>query len=540
MVMSSSQRFVLILWFVLIFTCLICLSAAGMKNQPNKTLPSDYILKLNAYASADVRYFTSNQSNNLETGFTHSFFGTGKFQSETNGNWREESRNLTRGDGAGVNMNEVTLRFLSLSVAYKMKWLNYLPKEEQYNKSWGQIIRGLRTMRTMQTSGNIDQFYQGHYHRLYDTVIKRGGIDSDRHVSEIVRPSNINIQSSDDNALPFMNLLVLEGLANDSSVYIPDRDVVKNLCHEIRDHIELRSFVVNNSIAQNFQDGKPSLGSWDRLSAEGPIILAALLISGQITEKEFYDISHSLRNKPVQWDSYGGGKILISEPSYHSAMFIHGLRSIHGLPVTSEESPGLNFFDTSTKPVLDAQIDYADHYGLMALGSQVMSQQLYGESLVEMNCVQVQFPGNEDDKIPLRNFSLSRATAPHAWFIPLARWRHLNQSDIKRIFGWIEDYEKEFFHSGSDINRELGWEASIPWTPTDTTYAWKASDGSWRYSDWGRPYEALNTAYTVLSIFDALNPDRPLSSYNIEAERLKFIASYFDNGMPLPSRLFAA
>ena len=261
--------------------------------------------------------------------------------------------------------------------------------------------------------------------------------------------------------------------------------------------------------------------------------MAALLLSHNMTKNEFVENSKSLENKPVRWSSYNKGTIEIDRPSSQSAMFMHGLRPIHGLPVTSEEFPGLNFFDTSTKPVLEAQIDYADHFRLKALGSQVMSQELYGKKLVEINGVQVQFPGNEDNKKPKPNYNLSNVTAPHAWFIPLARWRHLKRGDIDRIFDWAADYETDFFHNGSDANKELGWEAAIPWTPTDTTHAWKASDGSWRYTDMGRPYEALNSAYIVLSIFDALNPDRPLASYSIEAEQLKHIASYFDNGTPL-------
>jgi hypothetical protein len=535
-IMGAFKRLEMILIIAAIFIYLNLLCANGIINQTNEKLSPEYQQKLKDYASASIRYFTSSQSNNLEVGFSHSYFGTGKFliYDVNSKNWIENKNwNMTRGYGSYTNMNEVTLRFLALASAYKMNWLNYLPEEERYNKSWGQILIGLRTMRSMQTSGNADQFYQGHYYRLYDTAIKRGDLDSDRHVSEIVRPSNIYIQSSDDNALPFMNLLVLEGLANDSSVYIPDRDTIKNLCREIRDHIELRSFVINNSIVMNFQDGKPSIQTWDRISTEGPIILASPLLSGQINKTEFDKISLSLMNMPVNWSSYNRDIIKIGKPSYHSAMFMHGLRPIHGLPVTSEEYPGLNFFDTSTKPILEAQIDYADHYGFKALGSQVMSQTLNGTSLVERNGVLVQFPGNEENKKPLLSYNLSKATAPHAWFMPLARWRYLNHSDIDKIFLWAAEYEKNFFHSGSNINNEFGWEAAIPWAPNDTTYAWKASDGSWRYTDMGRPFEALNTAYIVLSIFDALNPDRPLASYNIEAERLKNIASCFDNMSPI-------
>lgn len=202
------------------------------------------------------------------------------------------------------------------------------------------------------------------------------------------------------------------------------------------------------------------------------------------------------------------GTIYIDKPGYHSAIFIHGLRSIHGLPVTDEEFAGLNYFETSLKPIVEAHVNYAEFYGFKALGSQVMSQQLFGIPLFERNGVQVQFPGNENNLMPDPNTQLARGTGPHAWFVPLSRWRHLNPDVINWIFSRAQEYESEFFHSGADM--ELGWEAAIPFTPEDTRYAWLGSDGALKYTDWGRPFEALNTAYTVLSIFDALNPNAPL------------------------------
>lgn len=535
--MISFHRLAGILICILICISLLSLGCNGQRDQTNAALPLDYQQKLDKYASASVRYFTSAESNNLQVGFPHSFYGTGPFlvrdnMTETWGENREWSMN--RGYGSYTVMNEVTLRFLALAAAYKMNWLNHLPIGERYDRSWGQIQRGLQTMRVMQTSGNSDAFYQGLYYRYYETAI----YDRDRNMGEILHAPGKSNQSSDDNALTFMNLLLLEGLANDSSVDIPDRESINRLCREVRDHIELRSFVVNGSIVHNLNNGKPLNGTWDRLSADGSIILAALLLSGQISEDEFYEISTSLEDKPVRWSSYRHGIIEIDKPSYHSAMFIHGLRAVHGIPVTEEEFPGLDYFDTSTRPVLEAQMDYADHHGLKALGSQVLSQELYGEPLAGRNGSLVQFPGNEDNRMPARDKNLSKATAPHAWFVPLARWRHLNRSDIDKIFSWTAGYESSFFQNGADADRELGWEAAIPWTRKDKTYAWEASDGSWRYTDWGRPFEALNTAYILLCTFDALNPDRPLASYNTEAERLKHVARYFDDGTPLPAGMF--
>lgn len=491
-------------------------------------LSKEYQNRLNRYATATIRYFTSPKSNNLKVGFPHAFFGTGKFQVLDDGIWREEKWDLTRGYGSHVNINEVTLRFVCLGVAYKMGWLNYLPSDERYNMSWGQILKGLQTLRYMQTSGNSLQFHQGHFHRTYLTTINRNDdYDLDRSKEEIVRPDHEDIQSSDDNALPFMNLCLLEGLARDQSVNIPNRNTIIQLCMEIRSSIDLKSFIINNRIVHNFQNGVASNEVWDRLSTEGAIISAALLLSDQISISQFYQITKGLKNYPVDWATHSGELIHIKRPSYHSAMFMHGLRMIHGMPTTNDEFTGLDYFVQSLKPIVQAQIKYAQNFGFMALGTQVMSQTIYGIPLFVMNNKQVQFPGNEDNVMPVPEESLSKGTGTHAWFMPLARWRYLSMNNIDKIFAWIDEYESDFFHSGSDT--ELGWEATIPWTPSDKSLGWEASDGTWRYTDWGRPYEALNSAYILLSIFDALNPDKPLASYHTLQKRLNQITFYLDN-----------
>gem|GEM_PF-2615914 len=56
--------------------------------------------------------------------------------------------------------------------------------------------------------------------------------------------------------------------------------------------------------------------------------------------------------------------------------------------------------------------------------------------------------------------------------------------------------------------------------------------------DCNQTHLAENTAYIVLSAFDALNPDEPLASYNVEAERLKYVARYLDSGTLLPQEIF--
>lgn len=205
--------------------------ANSQTNVESLKLSVDQELKLGQYASATVRYFTSSESNNKLTGFTHAFFAPGDA-----GQWRDciaignctvGTTALTREYGSHVNMNEVTLRLLSLAVAYKMNWLTYLPKSRRYAESWGQIQIALQSIDRIQTSGNPMHFSQGHFHRTYLTAITRDNVKgTDRTVSETVRPGHENVQSSDDNALPYLNLLLLEGLALDASINLPDRNII--------------------------------------------------------------------------------------------------------------------------------------------------------------------------------------------------------------------------------------------------------------------------------------------------------------------------
>ncbi|MCB9105585.1 MAG: hypothetical protein H6633_15300 [Anaerolineales bacterium] len=184
-----------------------------------------------------------------------------------------------------------------------MDWLDYLPQSERYSESWGQIHRGLETLQWMQEYGITNQFKEGHFHRTYVTVKSD---DTDEEQQNIKTQTGKDIQSSDDNALPFMNLLILEGLAQDPSVHIPDSADIVRLCQEIRSAINLKRFVINDRIIHNYTNGDP-MGEWDRISAEGAIILMALMLSNQITQQEFEDIAASLKNHLVNWDSLDSG-----------------------------------------------------------------------------------------------------------------------------------------------------------------------------------------------------------------------------------------
>ncbi len=514
----------------------------GGPESTNQTVDSGLLQwqedKLNEYASATVRYFTSTQANNTTVGFPHAFYGTGKRQFWNGTRWAET--NMMRGFGSHVCINEVTLRFLSLAAAYKMNWLTYLPPSERYTNSWGQVLRGLQTLRYLQTSGNTNQYFADTFHRMYLTSVSWGSAtDIDRAVYDIVRDPGVDVQSSDDNALPWMNLCVLEGLAGDRTVDIPDRAAITNLCREIRGDINLRRFLVDNQVVHDIEAGVPSGIFWDRAGTEGPVILSAMLLSGQITKSEFFFADYYLKNAPVNWTTLPSGTIPIGKSSFHAAICSHGLRAVHGMPITSAEfSTNITYFAESLRPIFEAQVDYALYYGYGALGSHVASQELWGQPLVELSGVLCRFPGNDTNRMPVYGTSLARATAPHGWFMPLQRSRELAAYDVDNVFAWTRLYETNFLKKGADVQNELGWEATVPWKPADTTYTWRASSGVVQYTDWGRPFEALNAAYLVLGIFDALNPTNPLASYHPERIRLGHLAAFFDEEAPLPSDLF--
>jgi hypothetical protein len=279
------------------------------------------------------------------------------------------------------------------------------------------------------------------------------------------------------------------------------------------------------------------------VAAEGAPILAALLLSGEITVPQFYQVAANLVRKEVNWPSLSHPTI--HQASYHSAMFMHGLRACHGLPVTAQEFAGASYFADSTYPVFVAQRDFALANGLDALGSQVMSQNLNGYPMTLHYDAQERvgptsqclYPGNEEANMPYYTqntglHALARNTSPHALFVPLMRPSMLASNELEWIFSSLAAYSNSFFHTGSDTR--LGWECAIPWKPADTINSWTDSSGRRCYSDSGRPYEALNSAYILLACFDALNKDA-LASYSAEGERLGHIAAYFDQGTLLPA-----
>ncbi len=524
---------------------------------------------LSKYASAALRYFTSPNSNNLKAGLPHTFYSTGKRRDPVT----LQELDTDRERGSHVNAEEITLRFIVLALGHKEGWLSYLSPERRYAESWGQIMRGLETLRNMQHS----PFYtDGTFHRWYWTT--RNGQDLPR--AEIRADETMN-QASDDNALAWLNLLLLEGLASDAAINPDDRAKVISLARDIRKNINLGRFFLKKAwiegygrsepfqadvILHQITAGVPSLkylspssltgleqGIWDRAGSEGSVILSAMLLSGAISIEEFYSVSRTtLIRKDVEWNSFGA-PIQVAQTTYDAALFMPASRSLHGIPVTPDEHAGASFYQHSLLPIFKSHLAFASHHKLNALGSHAMSQTINGlrpyqylpapGALKPCTC---QFPGNEENRMPdpqLKNApgTMAASTSPHAFFVPLSRPRYLAADETAWLFKALSLYEAGFFHPGPSDDH-LGWEAVIPWNPVEASSAvsWVDSTKRRNYSDEGRAYEALNSAYIVIHCFDALHPEKPLAAYSPEAARAGLIAAYLDSGVPLPAELFKA
>lgn len=454
--------------------------------------------------TSSVKLWQDARSVNLQVGFPHASYGNGPYRELINGTWGEspdgDRHLLPRGFGSHVNPNEISLSFTALAAAFELGATNYA-------KSWGFILTGLNTLRSMQTSGDPLQFAHGAYHRFYETV-ENEEADRDLTRTEIRRDQN-NVQAADDNALLYLNLLLLKGIATNSKLSIPDKSQVVALVDSILGAINLRQFVVGNRLIFEFVDGVPSLEGWDRAGAEGTLILAALVYSGQISQAEYTQIAATLPNHPTAWNTTEFGSLTVHTPSFFGAMYMSGLFGFHGAPVSATDWSTLQFDRDTLVPLTQIQLDYGESHNLQALASHVMTGSFNGKPLSQnINGLTEHLPGGEDTSA--LNSPPARASGPHAFYVPFQRWNAFNDyRHLDQILDAASSYAGEFY------DPQFGFQSAIPFTLGDHTYATALRDGSgYLYTDLGDSFETLNNAYIILSLYDALNPDAPLTSKN--------------------------
>ena len=143
---------------------------------------------------------------------------------------------------------------------------------------------------------------------------------------------------------------MLEGLANETSVLTEtERNEIIALCQDIRGAIDMEAFINRNPSgdAQSIRftlNHSSNDGIWNRSAAEGMVILGSMLQQGLVDITDFQDLASSLELISINWQTASNDLIPIHQASFHGALFAHGLRSMHGFPITTEEYLGLTYF----------------------------------------------------------------------------------------------------------------------------------------------------------------------------------------------------
>lgn len=474
-----------------------------------------------------TRYFTSPNMNNMTTGMPNAWgggTGTMRYFDSDAGRWIETP--TKRGFGSHVNVSELGFALLVRGIAYENGY-------ESYENTIGLNIKLLRTLRSMQTSGDPRKFNNGNFPRAILTTIWENGADRDRTVDETMSDGN-NTQASDDGALLWGHLRQYTDQTRNAQRALPDQDETIALTTALMKGIDLRRFVIDGKIVHELKNGVPSALHWNRASVEGGMILPIMVAAHAITVPEFNELKKTLVVGAVDWPLSSGGTISIVAPNYHAASFMPGLFGIHGFPISGTDVAGSNFYVKHSLPSTTAQVDYAMANGLTALGSQAMTQAFAGVPVFERvengTRVQVQYPGNESG-IPPSPDELGHATGSHANIIPLQRWRELSPDTVATLQQMLE-INSEYFHSES-----FGWEAVIPFQH-EAPKGWRDADGNFHITDGGETFELLNSAYIFFAAWDALNPDSTLAHMNPLRDQLAAAQVAIFENRPLLEDLF--
>jgi hypothetical protein len=444
------------------------------RTTPAVSLTTGQISNLVRYARSQLKYFLDAESNNLRVGWPCSWYSP------------ESGRAL----GSYCVPHEIGLRLLTLAAAARQGWLDT-------NTAWTQVELGLDNLRLMQQRS--DQFPNGTFYRYY---VIRNPDGTDRNVAEITHDPDA--PSSDDNCLLAMSLMLVDRLARDAQ-----RGSASSLCRQVLAQMNMRWFynaAVNRIPHYRTPTGSYSSVYWDRRGAEGPAIAAAMACLGQLSRDEFSSVISGMASPWGHWR----GRIFVPQGDTLGAMFIRGVRAQAGCPITPDESANCNYA-AGTTALLAAHLDDCDDRGAGMIFSHGMTVTVDGVRQTRKG------PGNETGAV-LPEERQAR-TGTHAAFVPLARARWIPQDMIARLFGQMADYEPLYFH---DEPGRRGWEAVVP---LDV-------HGPYLGADQGHVHEALNSAYIVLSVFDALAP-QPLSALH-PAQTLLGHAMAFVDGDTLP------
>jgi hypothetical protein len=343
------------------------------------------------------------------------------------------------------------------------------------------------------------QTYRGLPYPFYKVVNPQG-----QDLPLPVRDADTRVPSGDD-ALLYASLIVVRGWAEARGF----TDVAQSAA-TAANRMDFRPFLRASGgslfLAHTLDSttGALSSSNWDVFADEGGMVAWVAYVSGSITMDEFKRVTLSQHRGSAQWVAQSGTTFFVQEAAWFNAMFPWAVRSLGGFPIQDVEcsaGTSTNFARDSLVPAAGAHLALGDQLRVdHPAFSDAMSQARGGRGLVGWiqgwymppNLATAQMPSAPSD------------VTPHALFVPLNALTELPKAQRERWVAEIAELIGDaagYYHSSGDY--PFGFEVIASPRANDTAYAG---------ADDGRPvFETLSEAYTVLSLFNALqlNEGRP-------------------------------
>lgn len=307
---------------------------------------------------------------------------------------------------------------------------------------------------------------------------------------------NPNIPSG-DNALLYASLLIVEGWSRRCSQL-----GLAKTAKKIRERMDFRPFLTRRGSdlflahTLNADSGIPSSSVWDIFADEGGVVSWVGYLSGSIDFEEYMEITNSQHRHSANWVSCRGERHTVNEAAWFNMMFTWAVRSLAGFPIGTFDTPSgysSSYSARSLVPTTKAHLAYGDCEGVdHPAFSAAMSQAENGKGLV--GWVQNWFiPPN----LPGRVGDTPNHSVPHALFVPFNALPDLTPELQARLVSEItklKEDKAQYYHDSEP--HPYGFEVITSPYKDDLTYS-GADDGR-------KNFETLSEAYTVLSLFNAL------------------------------------
>lgn len=379
-----------------------------------------------------------------------------------------------------------------------------IPEDEAVSR----LKQALTTLEALQQ--NPEENYQGLPYPFYKMTAPDGkDLPAPYHDPYPEIPSG-------DNALLYASLMIIEGWGRK----IEDRALWEQ-ADRIRKRMDFRMFLRQKGACLylahtlNAETGRLSPSNWDIYADEGGVVTWIAYLSGSISFEEYKTLTECQHRRPASWTSCDEMAYTVQEVAWFNMMFTWSVRSLAGFPIGDFDVPegSRSLYSTdSLVPAAQAHLAYGDCTGVdHPAFSAAMSQAENGKGLVAW--IHGWFiPPNLAGRVGVT----PTHAMPHAFFVPFNALPDLPPKTKARLIAEIVELKEDkarYYHDPQDPDEQypFGFEVIASTYKDDLDYQ-GADDGR-------NVFETLSEAYTVLSLFNALqlSGSRP-TFYSLAAE----------------------